>query len=100
VPGDHSDDRHGFFTILNNVLTVGRLARGKKRAGRPQPQSGGLPEKAGGGAKNGTAANIATIYNCLIFIDVFRELSKHTLYTKGSYGAFLTCGQEEKINYK
>jgi hypothetical protein len=53
-----------------------------------------------GGAKNGTAANIASIYNCLIFSDVFWELSKHTSYTKGSYGAFLTCGKEEKINYE
>jgi hypothetical protein len=59
VPGDHSDDRHGFLTILDNVLTVGGLTRGKNQAGRPQPQSGGLPEGAGRGTKNDAVANFA-----------------------------------------
>ncbi len=56
MPGDNC---HGFLTILDNVHTVGGLARGKKQAGQPQPQSGGLPEGAGGDAKNGVAANFA-----------------------------------------
>jgi hypothetical protein len=59
VPGNHKDDRHGFLTISDNVLTVGGLAGAEKQAGRPQPQSGGLPEGAGGGKKNGAEANFA-----------------------------------------
>ncbi len=59
MAGDHSDDHRGFLMILNNVLTVCETARGEKRAGRPQPQSGGFPKGAGWGAKNGTAANVA-----------------------------------------
>jgi hypothetical protein len=59
VIGDLSDDRHGFLTILDNVLTVGGLARGEKQADRPQIQSAGLPEGAGGGMENGAAANVA-----------------------------------------
>jgi hypothetical protein len=57
--GDLSDDRCGFLTILDNVLNVGVPARGKERSRRPQPQSAGLPEVAGGGTKNGTPANVA-----------------------------------------
>ncbi len=41
VPGDHSDDRCGFLTILDNVLTVGDSAGGEEWAGQPQPQPGG-----------------------------------------------------------
>jgi hypothetical protein len=59
VPGDRSDDRRGFLTIMDNVLTVGGSARGEKQADRPQIQSGCLPEGAGGGTENGAAANIA-----------------------------------------
>ncbi len=59
VPGDRSDDRSGFLTILDNVLTVGGSARGEKQADRPQIQSGGLPEGDGGGTENGAAANVA-----------------------------------------
>ncbi len=33
VTGDLSDDRRGFLTILDNVLTVGGSARGKEVAG-------------------------------------------------------------------
>jgi hypothetical protein len=40
MTGNHSNDRCGFLTILDNVLTVCLSARGKKRADRPQPQSG------------------------------------------------------------
>ncbi len=58
VPGDHSDDRHSFLTILDNVLNVGGLAGGKKQGSRHQTQSGGLPVWAGGGTKNGTAVNV------------------------------------------
>ncbi len=54
VTGDLSDDRCRFLTILDNALTVGGSARGKKQADRPQ-----LPEGAGGGMKNGAAANVA-----------------------------------------
>jgi hypothetical protein len=43
VPGDHSDDRHSFLTILDNVLNVGGSAGGKKIASWHQTQSGGLP---------------------------------------------------------
>ncbi len=57
--GNFSDNRHGFLTILDNVLTVGGLVRGKERARQPQPQSGGLPEGAGGNTKNGAAVNFA-----------------------------------------
>ncbi len=59
MAGDHSDDRRGFLMILGNVLTVCETAGGEKRAGRPQPQSGGFPKGAGWGAKNGAAANVA-----------------------------------------
>jgi hypothetical protein len=43
VPGDHSNDRQSFLTILDNVLNVGGSAGGKKQASRHQTQSGGLP---------------------------------------------------------
>jgi hypothetical protein len=59
VPGDHSDDRRGFYNILDNVLTVGGSASGKEQAGWPQPQPGGLLEGAGGGMKNGAAVEFA-----------------------------------------
>jgi hypothetical protein len=59
VPGNHSDDRHRFLIILDNVLTVGGSAGSKKQTGRPQPQSGGFLEGAGGGTKYGAAANFA-----------------------------------------
>jgi hypothetical protein len=36
VTGDLSNDRRCFLTILDNVLTVGGSARGKKQADRPQ----------------------------------------------------------------
>jgi hypothetical protein len=35
MTGDLSDDRSGFLTILDNVLTVGVSARGKERSRRP-----------------------------------------------------------------
>ncbi len=59
VTGDLSNDRRGFLTILDNVLTLGGSARGEERSRRSQPQSAGLPEGAGGGTKNGAPANIA-----------------------------------------
>jgi hypothetical protein len=61
VTGDHSDDRHSFLTIWDNVLNVGGLARGKKQASRHQPQSGGLPVGVGGGTKNALMANFAEV---------------------------------------
>jgi hypothetical protein len=36
VTGDLSNDRRSFLTILDNILTVGGLARGEKQADRPQ----------------------------------------------------------------
>jgi hypothetical protein len=59
LTGDLSDDRHGFLTILDNILTVGGSARGEELSRGPQPQSAGLPEGAGGGTKNGLPANVA-----------------------------------------
>jgi hypothetical protein len=47
------------LTISDNVLNVGGSARGKKQASRHQSQSGCLPVGAGGGRKNGSAANFA-----------------------------------------
>ncbi len=44
-----SDDRRGFFTILDNLLTVGKFVGGKEQTGRLQPRSGGLLEGAVGG---------------------------------------------------
>ncbi len=99
---------------MGNVLTVGGLARGEERSRWPQPQSGGLPDGAGGGMQNVAAANAsrrsggsesaaknistspgptlkkaknkrASIYNCSLFIEVFRELSKHTPYVFNCY---------------
>ncbi len=32
----------GSLTILNNILTVGELARGEEQTGRPHPHPGGL----------------------------------------------------------
>ncbi len=43
--------RHSFLTISDNVLNVGGWAGGEKQASRYQPQSGGLPEGAGGSKK-------------------------------------------------
>jgi hypothetical protein len=52
VTGDLRDDRRGFLTILDNVLTVGVRARGEERSRRSQSQSAGLPKGTGGGMKN------------------------------------------------
>ncbi len=59
VPGDQSDDRQSFLTILDNVLNVVGRPGGKNQASRHQTQSGGLPVWAGGGTKNCTPANVA-----------------------------------------
>jgi hypothetical protein len=59
VPGDHSDDRHSFLTISDNLLNFGGSAGGEKQASQHQPQSGDLPVGAGRGTKNGTAAKFA-----------------------------------------
>jgi hypothetical protein len=61
VPGNQSDDHIGLLIILDNILPVGKSAGGKERAGWPQPQSGGLPEGAEGGKKNGAAANFSEV---------------------------------------
>jgi hypothetical protein len=44
--------------MLDNVLNV-EYAGGEERAGKPRPHLGGLLEGAGGGAKNGAAADFA-----------------------------------------
>jgi hypothetical protein len=59
MPGDHSNDRLSFLTILDNVLTVGESTGAKEGAGQPQPQSGGLLEGAGWGTKNGGLSRCA-----------------------------------------
>jgi hypothetical protein len=59
VPLDHSNDRHGFLTILDSVVTVGESAGRKEQAGQTQPQLGGLLKGAGGGMKNGMAADFS-----------------------------------------
>ncbi len=46
-----SDFRHGFFTILDNVLIIGESARGEQRADLPHPHPGGLREGSGGGCE-------------------------------------------------
>ncbi len=48
MTGNLSDDRRGFLIILDNVLTVGGSARGKKQADRPQLQSGGSQKEPEG----------------------------------------------------
>jgi hypothetical protein len=60
--GDHSDNRHSFLTISDNVLNVDWSAGCKKQASWHQPQSGGLPVGAGGGTKNGAATNFAKAF--------------------------------------
>ncbi len=40
VHGIPSDNRQRFLTILDNVLTVGELARVEEQAGQPHPHSG------------------------------------------------------------
>jgi hypothetical protein len=81
VPGDHSDDRHSFLTISDNVLNVGGLAGCKKQAIRHQPQSGGLPGGAGGSMKNGAAANFTEalqqyLEHCEKYINIARSYAK------------------------
>ncbi len=49
MQGDHSDDRHGFLTNLDNFVTVGESARGEELSGGPRPHPGGLLKGAGGG---------------------------------------------------
>ncbi len=46
-----SDFGPSFFTILDNILTVGELARAEEQAARPQPHPGDLLEGAGRGCK-------------------------------------------------
>jgi hypothetical protein len=41
----------GFFTILDNILTVGELAGGVEQAAWPHPHPGGLLSGTGGGCE-------------------------------------------------
>jgi hypothetical protein len=59
VQGIHSNLCHSFFTILDNVLTVGESAGGKEQAARPHPHLRGLLEGSAGGARNSAAADFA-----------------------------------------
>jgi hypothetical protein len=52
-----------FLTISDNILIVGGSTGGKKQANRPQPQSGSLPDGAGGGTKNGALAVLKALRN-------------------------------------
>jgi hypothetical protein len=49
VRGIHSDDCHGFLTILDNVLTMGESAQGEEGADQPHPHPGSLLEEMGCG---------------------------------------------------
>jgi hypothetical protein len=48
LQGVCSDFHRGFFTILDNVVTVGESAGGEEQAGWPHPHPGGLQEGAEG----------------------------------------------------
>ncbi len=48
------------MTVLYNILNVCEQGGGEERAGWLHPHSGGLIEGAGGGTKNGTAADFAS----------------------------------------
>ncbi len=43
VPGDHSDDRHSFLTILDNVLNVGGSAGAKSKVASIRLNQGASP---------------------------------------------------------
>jgi hypothetical protein len=47
LQGNHSNDCHGFLTILDNILTVGESTGSEEQAGWPNPNPGGLLEDAG-----------------------------------------------------
>ncbi len=53
----YNDKLRRFLTILDKILNVGEYAGGEERAGKPHPHPWGLLEGAGGGAKNGEAAD-------------------------------------------
>ncbi len=90
-----SDKLRHFLTVLYNVLNVCEQAGGEERAGWLHPHPGVLIEgAAGGGAKNGMAADFASRSSdrrtppkinlplpTYMFVEVFRESCKHTLYT-------------------
>jgi hypothetical protein len=122
VTGDLSDEHRGFLTILDNVpLLVDRPGAKSKLTGLSFNQEASQKELEGvrkmvqrrtsprhSGGSESTAKNRSTspgpklkkaksergsIFNCLIFIEVFRELSKHTLYSaklalKGAHDYF------------
>ncbi len=49
MQGVRSDFHPGWFTILDNILIVGKLDGGEEQAGRPHPYPGGLLDGGGGG---------------------------------------------------
>ncbi len=51
VQGDRSNFHHGFFIILDNVLTVSESIEGEERAGQPHPHPGGFLKGAGEGCE-------------------------------------------------
>ncbi len=56
-----SGDRRGFLTILDNILTVGELAKGEEGAGRLHPHLGDLLEGAEGTGKKLHGAEISKV---------------------------------------
>ncbi len=49
--GNHGDDRTGFFTTLDNILTFGESEKGKEGVGQRHPHPEDLPEGAGRGGE-------------------------------------------------
>jgi hypothetical protein len=117
LTGDLSNDRRGFLTILDNILTVGVWARGEKHLSglslnqqapqkelegvrkmahrRTSPRRSGDSESAGKNIWTSPGPTLkkaknkrGSIFNCLMFINVFRELSKHTTYAS-HWGVFI-----------
>jgi hypothetical protein len=55
--GIRSNKCRYFLTILDNVLTVGKLARGEEYPGRPHSHPRDLLEEAGGSMRNLTVVD-------------------------------------------
>jgi hypothetical protein len=100
--GVHSLFRSGFFTILDNVLTVVELAGCEKQIGWPNPHPEGLLEGAGRGVRNtqwricrGTLAVITAVREmCRDWRRAFREnLSNQNVLTVTVFCLFISAIQ-------